>query len=174
MTLTIVNLSPPSDPGFWPSKVASGRWKAHRHYVRLNKSFMFTRAVWKRQKLEFAKGQRRFWTTSQHWFLNNFRNHDRVIRLLLNWQNMIYKNATSNTSVCLFFDKNVKRPELITKDVTALISEQFSESWLDYSSFAKLSKCDLHERHPSSATCVHACTLRRIYQIVFFNWHSVS
>ena len=42
------------------------------------------------QKLQFSKSQRRFWTTSQHWFQNSFRNHDRTIRLVLNWANIFY------------------------------------------------------------------------------------
>ena len=69
-----------------------------------------------------------------------------------------------------FFYKNFKRPELIMKDVTALISKQSSELRLDYPPFAKLSKCDFHKK----GTCVHVCTLRIIYQISVFNWHSVS
>ena len=42
------------------------------------------RAVWKIQKFQFSKSQRRFRTTSQHWFQNSWRNHHRTIRLLLN------------------------------------------------------------------------------------------
>ena len=45
---------------------------------------VFIRAEWKILKLEFAKVWGRFWTTSQHWFQNSFRNHDRTIRLVLN------------------------------------------------------------------------------------------
>ena len=45
---------------------------------------IFIRAEWKILKLEFAKVWGRFWTTSQHWFQNSFRNHDRTISLVLN------------------------------------------------------------------------------------------
>ena len=81
-----------------------------------------------------------------------------MIRLLLNWQNNIYKNATFDSSVCPFFVKNFKRPESIINHVTALISEQVSELRLDYSSFAKLSKRDLHPLRNVCA-CVHAQTI---------------
>ena len=70
-----------------------------------------------------------------------------------------YKNAISHTSVCQIFYKKFKRLELIMKDVTALISEQFPKSRLDYSSFAKLSKRDLHKLAPplrNVRACVHA------------------
>ena len=79
---------------------------------------------------------------------------------------MIYKDATFDTSVCPFFYQNFKRPELIMKDVTALISEQFSEWRLGHSSFAKLSKYDLLGRHPPSATCVRA-RLKEIIRLFF-------
>ena len=64
-----------------------------------------------------------------------------------------------NTTVCPFFVKNFKRPESIINHVTALISEQFSELRLDYLSFAKLSKRDLHKLGPplrNVRACVHA------------------
>ena len=51
------------------------------------------RAEWKILKLEFAKVWGRFWTTSQHWFQNSFRNHDRTIRLVLNQTNVFYRNT---------------------------------------------------------------------------------
>ena len=54
---------------------------------------MLTRAEWKILKLEFAKVWGRFWTTSQHWFQNSFRNHDRTIRLVLNQTNVFYRNT---------------------------------------------------------------------------------
>ena len=87
---------------------------------------------------------------------------------------MIYKNATFDTSVCPFFVKNFKRPESIINHVTALISEQVSELRLDYSSFAKLSKHDLHKLATplrDVRACVHA---KKNFQVVLFNWHSVS
>ena len=45
---------------------------------------MNIRAEWKIQKFHFSKSERRFQTTSQHWFQNSWRNHHRTIRLLLN------------------------------------------------------------------------------------------
>ena len=45
---------------------------------------VYVRAVWKIQKFQFSKSQRRFRTTSQHWFQNSWRNYHQTIRLLLN------------------------------------------------------------------------------------------
>ena len=73
---------------------------------------------------------------------------------------MIYKKALFDSSVFPFFvEKKIKMPELIMNHITALTSEQFSESRLDYSSFAKLSKHDLHQKAPplrNVRACVHA------------------
>ena len=50
-----------------------------------------SRAEWKTQKLEFSKSSSRFWTASQHWFQNNWRNHYRMNILLLNQENSFYR-----------------------------------------------------------------------------------
>ena len=49
----------------------------------------------------FLQGQGEFWTTSQLWHQNSFRNHDRTICLLLNWANVFY---TKQRQYCVVFN----------------------------------------------------------------------
>ena len=49
------------------------------------------RAEWKHTFLEIAKGAHGLWSTSQHWFQNNWRNHYRMNILLRNRENISYR-----------------------------------------------------------------------------------
>ena len=64
--------------------IESNSYHHHHHNGHEICFVLLSRAEWKILKLEFAKVWGRFWTTSQHWFQNSFRNHDRTIRLVLN------------------------------------------------------------------------------------------
>ena len=64
------------------------RQTKQKHYVTV-----FTRAEWKHTFLEIAKGPHGLWSTSQHWFQNNWRNHYRMNILLRNQENSFYREC---------------------------------------------------------------------------------
>ena len=54
---------------------------------------IYSRAEWKHTFLEIAKGPHGLWSTSQHWFQNNWRNHYRMNILLRNQENSFYREC---------------------------------------------------------------------------------
>ena len=54
---------------------------------------LFNRAEWKHTFLEIVKGAPSLWSTSQHWFQNNWRNHYRMNILLRNQENSFYREC---------------------------------------------------------------------------------
>ena len=70
--------------------ILSQKW-ANISYRKQRLLWIYNRAEWKTQKLEFSKSSSRFRTASQHWFQNNWRNHYRMNILLLNQENSFYR-----------------------------------------------------------------------------------
>ena len=83
-----------------------------------------SRAEWKILKLEFAKVWGRFWTTSQHWFQNSFRNHDRTIRLVLNQTNVFYRNTQFYNGKMAKISPKINKIEIWPKSRPKVINSQ--------------------------------------------------
>ena len=62
-----------------------------RQECKVGTPYMRVRAEWKHTFLEIAKGAHGLWSTSQHWFQNNWRNHYRMNILLRNRENISYR-----------------------------------------------------------------------------------
>ena len=54
---------------------------------------IYIRVEWIHAFLEIAKGPHGLWSTSQHWFQNNWRNHYRMNILLRNQENSFYREC---------------------------------------------------------------------------------
>ena len=86
--------------------ILSQKW-ANISYRKQRLLWIYNRAEWKTQKLEFSKSSSRFRTASQHWFQNNWRNHYRMNILVLNQENSFYRERKLQHSPisCNFFDE---------------------------------------------------------------------
>ena len=117
-----------------------GHWSSPTLLLLLLRS----RAEWKIQKLHFSKSERNFRTTSQHWFQNCFWNHDWTIILLRNLAKISYRKQRQiwnhDVPISSNFFENWDWNHVSTNHVTALITEQFLDSWSNPLSLVKFRK----------------------------------
>ena len=99
-------------------------WESTFHLSEKMKWLASIRAEWKILKLEFAKVWGRFWTTSQHWFQNSFRNHDRTIRLVLNQTNVFYRNTQFYNGKMAKISPKINKIEIWPKSRPKVINSQ--------------------------------------------------